>query len=115
MKFDVSRQITHLDGTAVQREVVKNGEKLQQPMQAKDVIVEALLVNDPSAEVSGAEKLMRFKLAQRVHRGGMLACTVDEAKRIHDVVSRNYGPLVYGQIHALIEGDEAEPAEPASG
>lgn len=119
MKFDVTKQLTTItgEGLTTPNPRKKKGctdESIPElvPCTARHFITEALLTGDQ--ETSGAEKLLRFRLAQRAQRQDQLACTVDEATRIKNAVAKHYPPLIYGQIHDLIEGEEAPVVENAS-
>lgn len=78
-------------------EVLKDQE--QKPVTLGKVFVNALLNNIPEeSDISSDEKLRRFKLAQRFYSEETVNLTSEEVVLMRQLISKNYGVLVTGQI-----------------
>lgn len=80
--------------------------------------VNALLAPDERA--SGAEKMERWLLAERIHKGGVQEVTVEEVVLLKDRVGKCYHAVAVGPVYRLLESpagveseDSGEPPEEA--
>lgn len=95
MNINPNTPVTTIDGSPVMRDK-------DQPMLVRHCMIEVLILNEQG--IDGEEKLSRYRLAQKVQKAnGELTLTVAEAAKINELVKKNFGPLVVGQIHDLIE------------
>lgn len=94
MTKDLDIPVFDLDGERVIDRV--KGE--DRPATIKHFVVNALaLVN--GEQVSGDEKMQRYKLAMRLREGGEQAFTPEELSLIKSVVAVMYSPLIVGQVY----------------
>lgn len=102
--FDVTKQILQLDGTPL----LNNGEAFT----VRRIITDALLANTATEgeEETGAVKVARFELAQRVQRNDTCRLKPEDIVLIKKRVGQMYGPLFVGQIFAMLDGDGVQPA-----
>jgi len=71
---------------------------VDRPATVKHFIVNALaLVN--GEQVSGEEKMRRYKLAMRLNEGGEQDLTPEDLSLIKSVIGVMYAPLIVGQIY----------------
>lgn len=95
MKKNLDTKITTLKG----EEVPVNGE----PATVRGIVVDALLAQMPGENPDSKEKVDRYKLAVRLNDGGEQDLTPEEIVLIKKLVGKNYGPLVVGQVFALLD------------
>lgn len=125
MKINVVQSLKNMDGVAINStkecvilasngvDLVKNakGEEVITIIDQKDksltlkkVCVDSLLLNTQD-DTSGDEKAERYMLAMKIHEAKK---EVDlESKDIviiKELIGKNYGPLVVGQAHLMLEG-----------
>ena len=68
------------------------------PATIKNFVVNALaLVN--GEQMSGEEKMQRYKLAMRLKEGGQQSFTPEEILLIKSVVAVMYPPVIVGQVY----------------
>jgi len=100
-------------------DVLKNlrGEELkdvtdgkEQPITLKTVCVEALLTSYPKEELSGTEKMKRYRIAKKIDdlNGEALLLSVDELKQVKDLVGTRFSPLIVGAAYAILDPTELE-------
>ena len=100
MKVNLDAPLLSLDGTEVKDADGKTTATL------KASIVNALLaVNEASHKQPGTEKLAKFKLAEKINKGGEITLSSDEVVKIKESVSSSYGPLVVGRVFTVIDPD----------
>lgn len=86
-----------LDGTIIKT----NGEK---DFTMKDAVINALLQVFPDEQnLEGTEKLKRYNLATRIHKGGDLVIETEEIALIKKLIGKAYGPIVVGPIYQHLE------------
>ncbi|MCA8237772.1 hypothetical protein [Burkholderia cenocepacia] len=95
MKLDTNTIIKEIDGTPMPD---KDG-----PVTLKAVCANALLFNGRD-ELTGEEKLGRYRLARRIYdASGIVEITIEEAAKLKDVIGKYCVPVVAGQVMELIE------------
>ena len=68
-----------------------------------DLIAEALLADDPDTKATGADKLRRHGLAQRLAMADApLELTAKEQTVINEQSGKYLNPLAYGQVAAVL-------------
>jgi len=118
MKIDFGRGLKNPDGTDLY-EVVKNssGEVVQgDPMTLQKVTVVALQANQiPGDQPSAEEKFARGKLADKILtalfdapdadgvRPVVVEISIDEAKRIKDLIGKVWGPTIVFRAWEMLE------------
>lgn len=95
MKKNLDKKITTLKG----EDVPVNGE----PSTVRQVVVDSLLAQMPNENPAANEKVDRYKLAVRLNDGGEQELSPEEIVLIKKLVGKNYGPLVVGQVFALLD------------
>jgi hypothetical protein len=94
MTKDLDIPVHDLDGEQVVDRI--RGE--DRPATIKNFVVNALaLVN--GEQVTGEEKMRRYKLAMRINEGGKQEFTPEELALIKSVIGVMYSPLIVGQVY----------------
>ena len=93
MKIDFKQHLKNLDG-----DILKEGDK---ELTLGMVSVGALLAPE---EVDGNEKLIRFELAQKIHKGECQELSVEEAALIKKLIAKPFTTLVVGQSLKMLDG-----------
>ena len=100
---DLDTPVLDLDG----EQVIDRVKGVDRPATVKNFIVNALaLVN--SEQVTGEEKMKRYKLAMRLNEGGEQEFTPEDLVLIKSVVATMYSPLIVGQVYDWADNDYAE-------
>lgn len=104
MFINPSDPIRDFDGQPIEKETIGG------------CICNALMATGPrDHDMTGEEKLRRFKLAMRVHgRAIPVSISVEEAALIKRVVGQAYGPMVVGQVWEAIDGPQRDDAAAAA-
>ena len=93
MKLDFSAPILGLDGKPD-----PSGATLG------SVSITALMATFPDEQnLSGEDKIKRYKAALIIQLGGEQEITVDDASLIKKLVAKAYGPLVVGRVDEIIK------------
>lgn len=95
MKKNLDKKITTLKG----EEIPVNG----QPSTVRQIVTDALLAQMPDEKITANDKVERYNLAQRLSKGGVQELSQKEVALIKRLVGKNYGPLVVGQVFALLD------------
>jgi hypothetical protein len=91
---DLDIPVCDLDG----EQVVDRIKGVDRPATIRNVVVNALaLVN--GEQVTGEEKMKRYKLAIRLNDGGKQDFTPEELSLIKSVIGVMYSPLIVGQVY----------------
>lgn len=70
--------------------------------------IEALMAVFPDErELSGDDKVKRYKLASLIHKGGLVEITAEELSLLKRLIGKFYSPLIVGQAYAMLEADPA--------
>lgn len=76
----------------------------QKPLVAKECVVGALMNDQQDEQISGAIKMKRFKLAERIYAtDGPVEIESEEATMIKEATAKSWSILVYGRIHEAVE------------
>jgi len=80
----------------------------EQPITLKTVCVEALLTAYPKEEISGTEKMKRYRIAKKVDdaNGEVLQLSVEELKSLKELVGIRFSPLIVGAAYAILDPTE---------
>ena len=70
-----------------------------------NVCVEALMAAAPGETASGEEKLRRYQLASRLHAGGEVEISLEDAVLLKDLTGKVWPPIVVGQVWPIFDGD----------
>jgi len=101
MKIQMNQELKRLDGVPL-----KDGENV---VALKKPCVEALLgIYPDETGLSGEDKLLRWRLAQRIDKGGEVELAAENIALIKKLVAKAYGPLIVGQVWELLEGGQSE-------
>jgi hypothetical protein len=68
------------------------------PVTVGSVCLTALLTAGPEDKSTPAEKVSRWKLSQKVHKGGEVEFTPEDLSTLKAAVGPLFGPLVVGQV-----------------
>jgi hypothetical protein len=79
------------------------------PATLASAIVQALdTVPADDTKLSGPEKMRRYRLASRILSApALVTLTLEEAALCKQLVGDGYGPLIVGQVWAVLEPDAA--------
>lgn len=98
MKVDFDHKILDLKGNAI-----KDGDT---DLTLAGVVAPAMLaVLQSDANLTGAEKVRMFRIAQRATDGGEQELSVEDVALIKDRVVKGFGALVVGRVYDLLEGN----------
>jgi len=96
-KLNFDSQAIDLDGQPIPIE--KNGVRV--PGTWADFLINALAINFPGD--TGLVKADKWRLVQKIHRGGEKAYPTKEVEIIQKAVDQAYGPILRGLIFDLID------------
>ena len=85
-----------------------NGESIKDSNTQKEISLRIVAINALIATIEGIivepmKKFERYKLAEKVHAGGMVEVTAEEISEIEDCVGRAYSVVVVGAAYKLLE------------
>lgn len=96
MKRNFDAEIKDFDGNSL-----RDGENA---LTLKVVAVNSLMAIYPDErDISGNEKLARYKIASKVHGGGMVELTAEEVAKIKALIGKAYSPAVVGPAFEILE------------
>lgn len=102
MRLDFSTTLLGLDGKPL-----KEGDK---EVRLGEFCATALLTPyQDEKELSGDEKVKRFKIAEKIYNGGEQDLTIEEAALLKKLVAKAFAPLIVGRIYGLLESEPAKP------
>ena len=95
MKINFDQLIVDLDGKSIKERVVnEKGEKdPDREISLGQVCVNSLLM-PTDAKINGNEKVIRFKLAGKLHGGGEIDLKTEEIAKIKELIAVTYNTLV---------------------
>lgn len=100
MKCNFDHIMTDIDGTVIPLSAADKS-----PLLLKQVCTIALTGNLPGDDrVGGEEKFNRYKLAMKIHDGGEVELTPEEAAKIKHVIGLAYGPVIVGRAFEVLNG-----------
>lgn len=103
MKVDFGAAIKTLSGVTVVEEVEKDGEIVKEPVTLKVVALNALMAQYKDEEkLTGAEKMSRYVLAQRIH-GGNTEMSAEDVALLKKLIGKAYGTAVVGAAYSILE------------
>lgn len=94
--MDFTTPLQNLNGTPL---LMEGGAS----MTLGDAAANALISQYPDETPSGADKVKRWSLAMRVHSAQQVELTADDIKLVKDFVAKAFGPLVVGQVWAILD------------
>lgn len=78
---------------------LKEGEKV---IQARTIVVNALMSNNPQEAIGGEEKARRYGLGILANKGGELDLTPEDIALLKDLIGKFYAPIIVGQIYQYL-------------
>ena len=103
MKRNLNVVLKTLDGQPLKEE--HNGT-------ARDVLLSRLAVNallanyEDEKNLSGDDKVKRFKLAQQINDAdGEVEVTAEQVSLLKTLIAKGYSPLVVGRAYDILEGE----------
>lgn len=116
MFVDVDQPIVDFHGEPIPQLSIKDGERVEKPPLTRlDIFLhvlanadELLAVGKPEKEQAeppdAKKRVERYDLSMRLVKGSEVEITSTEAADLLDLINRSYGMIVYGQLHAVLEG-----------
>lgn len=95
MKINFDRVPKDLDGTDFTEK--------DAPVALKTICINALMAPFPDETPSGEEKLARYLLAEKLHKGGTVELKPEELTKIRALVGKAFPPLVVGATYKLLD------------
>lgn len=105
MKLDFSAKILGMSGEPLKDSTSTN------ELTLGSVICNALLVNFPGENLTGEDKVRRFRLAEMAYDGGEQEVADPIIKEIKDAVGKAYGTLIVGRVYKMLDLD-LKPSRP---
>lgn len=96
MKLNLAATITDLDN-----QPLMDGGK---PITMRKICVDALMTPQQDDNPSGEEKLARYVLAGKLHAGGEVDVTPEDAAKLKTLIGKMYTALVVGRAYELLNG-----------
>lgn len=106
MKVNLNQKVKNFDGEVLKKPVKKGKEINEVDFTLAVAFIDALTADFKSeVDLSGAKKLERYILAQKVNRKKSAACdfTVEEIVLIKEVVGKAFGTLIVGYIYEILK------------
>lgn len=73
--------------------------------QIRTLIINAIQSSSDNQTVTGEEKFARFKLCEKISKGGDVEISIEDAAMIKKCVGSGvYTPLAVGRVYDLLEG-----------
>jgi hypothetical protein len=111
MKIDTTKSLVGLDGKVLiqpvpgPKDADGHAAVIQEEIKVKDVLVNALLAEDPKNPTPGTEKLRLFNLAQKVHQNDEIDLDAEEVVLTKNRVLSGFQILIAGQVVKMLEGE----------
>lgn len=109
MKINASATLIGVDGVAI-----AISDKDKTPAELRTTVVQALLGVYQDEQINGNDKLLRFKLAEKIQVGGVVDLTVEEVVLVKLLVGKMYGPGIVGPVYNALENSPQESADKAA-
>lgn len=103
MKFNLAKPVLDLDGNQVQR---TEAEVLTMEYAVRDA-----LTRPPQQPISPDESIRRYQLQSKVFQEGNVDLDANEIVLIQHCLAQAYGPLVLGQIAAVLNEPVGKTSE----
>lgn len=101
MLIDFQKEIKNIHGVTVKESDAPDAK----PVTLGFVAIEALLIDDPQARVSGSDKMKRYRLAQEISKlKEALDITVEDVALIKDLIGKKFSANIVGPAYDLIDG-----------
>lgn len=102
MKRNLNQPINDMNGIPITEPHAEGARTVT----VKKIAVDALLANyEDERNLSGEDKVKRFRLAQKIHVAeDEIEITAEEISLIKRLVGKGYAPLAVGQVFDLLEG-----------
>ena len=108
MKRNLNVVLKTLKGEPLKEQYVGPDDKpLERDLTLASVAVTALLASyDDEKNLSGEDKVKRFKLAQQINDAdGDVEVTAEQVSLLKSLIAKGYTPLVVGQAYEILEGE----------
>lgn len=108
MRINFDQNLVTLDGENLIEQVKIKTDDGKGKVENKDVLLKnvcigALLSERQDEKATGEQKLERFELARRIHKGGIAEVTAEEIVLIKTRIATSHVTLVVGQVYEMLE------------
>jgi len=103
VKVNVDLQLIDLDDELIEVPTGKEDPKTE-PLLLKNILINALITEQPNSGIAGNEKFERYNLARTIKQGHDIELTAENIALLKDLVAKNYTPLVVGDVWNILEG-----------
>lgn len=108
MKRNLNVVLKTLKGEPLKEQYVGPDDKpLERTVTLSGIATNALLANyEDERNLSGDDKVKRFKLAQQINDAdGEVEVTAEQVSLLKSLIAKGYTPLVVGQAYEILEGE----------
>lgn len=100
IQVNVDTEILDMFGNSIPMSDKEDAPKLQ----VKHAFINSLMGNyEDERQLSGEDKVKRFKIAEKVAAGGDVKLIAEEAAELKKVLPKMFNPLVVGRCYALLD------------
>lgn len=100
MKIDLDAVLRDLDGKPMKSDASSDSPNAT----LKSICLSALMASLPDEQhLPGTEKIVRYKLAIRIHDGGSQEFTPEEVTKMRDLIGKVYTTLVVGRAFDMLD------------
>lgn len=100
MELNFDAKVKSIEGKDL---MIVNAANKEEPATLKWVAVEALMANPRNDNADGQEKIRRYTLAQKIHKGGIVNCTTEEIALMKERVGACMATNVVGATMPMFE------------
>lgn len=105
MKIDFSTELLSLSGEPIKENIQDESGIKKVPLQLWKVCTDSLLaVFQDERNVTGEDKVKRWKLAQKIHEAKEVDLESEEISLIKSLIAKSYSPAIVGPAFQLLEG-----------
>lgn len=95
MKVNMTTPLKSFSG-----EILKEGDE---EIVLRQIVINALMVDDSQDRTPAEEKFNRYMLAQRVHNDDEVELTAEEVSRVKSLIGKFFNPLVVGAAWNILD------------
>lgn len=101
MKINLDQPLVHpLSGVQL-----KDPENPEVPLTLKWSCTHALLFGSMDG-LSGNEKIIRYEMALRIHKGGTQELTVEDLAKLKEYIGKSLSTIIVGQVLPMLDGKQ---------